>query len=101
MRTRIDADVRADRVRAGQLLKFSLARIAPSIAVVRISLGRLEDPRGATLTRCSTEVITRYGERVHVEETQATLEMAVTRALERSLRLIQRRAVAAQHLRSA
>lgn len=101
MRIRIDAETEAERARVSQLLHFNLARVSTGIADVRVSITNISDPLGTSLTHCGTEIRTRHGDRVSVEETQSSLEPAVARALERSIRVIQRRLGMERQLRSA
>ena len=91
MRMRIEAETEAERARVSQLLHLTLAPARTDIADVRVSIANLKDPLGMNLTHCGTEIRTRHGDRVSVEETQSTLDLSVKRALERSLRTIQRR----------
>lgn len=92
MRVRIDADNERITERVRQLLHFVLSPAPPQIVDTRISVHPFSDAGSTELTRCQAEIHLRNGEKVTVEEIQFSLELAVSRALERSLRTIQRRA---------
>ncbi len=101
MRIKIDAETRDDSARVSQWLKFSLARVSPYVTEARIATRRATDPLGSNLYRCQAELLTYTGERVIAEEVQTSLELAVTRALQRTGRVVQRRLRKRRHLRSA
>ncbi len=101
MRIKIDAETRDDSARVSQWLKFSLARVSPHVTEARIATRRATDPLGSNLCRCRAELLTYTGERVTAEEVQTSLELAVTRALQRTGRVVQRRLRKRRHLRTA
>ena len=101
MRIRIETESEVDSQRVSEQLKFCLARVNADIADVRITIADVTDPFGIGLFRCSTDILLRHGERVSVEETQPNRELAVNRALERSIRTVQRRLGKVRRQRSA
>ncbi len=91
MRVRIEAsnDLVAASVR--RLLSFALAPVALDIAAARVRVDVVYDPLGVQLTRCCTELDLCNGQRVAVEEMQSRQDLAVSRALNRCARTVQRR----------
>ena len=93
MRISIDAETDAVSVRVRQLLQFFLASMSTDIVDVWVSIETVSDPIGTDLTRCRALIQMRHGDRVDIEEIQSSLELAITRTMERSIRIIQRRLV--------
>jgi len=93
MRIRIDAETDTVSVRVRQLLQFFLASMSTDIVDVWVSIETVSDPIGTDLIRCRALIQMRHGDRVDIEEIQSSLELAITRTMERSIRIIQRRLV--------
>ena len=91
MRMTIEATGDQATARIGRLLRFKLSRFAGDIADVRLSAQTIEGPCGTPLTRCRARIDLHHGGDFTVEEIQSNLDLAVGRALDRSLRAIQRR----------
>ena len=91
MRVRIETtnDTAAAQVR--RMLRFTLSAMADEVKSVRVVVDDVRDPLGAKLNRCRAELNPWQGEPIAVEEVQSGLELAVSRALERTLRTVRRR----------
>ena len=82
-------DVRRERVT--QLLQYSLNGHREDIESLQLNVSAIRNPLGTKLHRCRLRALLRYGPPIEVEEVQSRLDLAVTRALERCVRTIQRR----------
>jgi len=79
------------RERVTQLLQYSLNGHREDIESLQLNVSAIRNPLGTKLHRCRLLALLRYGPPVEVEEVQSRLDLAVTRALERCVRTIQRR----------
>jgi hypothetical protein len=79
------------RERVTQLLQYSLNGQRKDIESLQLSVATIQDPLGTTLHRCRLRALLRHGPPIEVEDVQSRLDLAVTRALERCVRTIQRR----------
>jgi hypothetical protein len=91
MQIHIDTDDELERERIIRLLLYTLNARRADIDSMRLSLAPVRDALGVKLNRCVVQTALRDGQTLQVEETQSSSELAVTRALERCARTVQRR----------
>lgn len=77
--------------RVTRLLQYSLNVQREEIENLQLDVVTIRDSLGTKLHRCRLRARLRYGPPIEVEELQARLDLAVTRALGRCVRTIQRR----------
>jgi len=92
MHVHIEANDDAGRERAIRLLQYALDGYRESIVSLHLTIGHVDDPLGRRLCRCHVCTHPRRGPTFDVDEVQSSLDLAVTRAIERSLRRIRRQA---------
>jgi len=91
MQIHIETENDRERERMIRLLLYSLNNRREDIDSMRLRLSALNDTLGARLYRCRVHAALRGGQILELEETQASSDLAVTRAVERCARTIQRR----------
>jgi len=91
MRMRIDAERSEDVDRVRLRARFALGCIGDAAVGVRFQVRREDGDGGGCLFRVRVCLQLRNGARVDVQECQSDLELAVDRALQRSLRTVRRR----------
>lgn len=101
MRVRIDAVTETCAARVEQLLRFYLTVLEGDVEAIEIALDAPPDPLGLTLYRCRVHLVLALGRTLDIEETQAGLELATTRALDRAVRTLRRRLTRYRMSRSA
>jgi hypothetical protein len=101
MHVHIDASHDGERERIIQLLQFSLKGHREDIDSLQLNVATIHDRLGTELRRCRLRAALRQGPAIEVDEVQSRLDLAVTRALERCIRTIQRRLGTAALRRSA
>ena len=79
------------RERVTQLLQYSLNGHREDIESLQLNVSAIRNPLGTKLHRCRLRALLRHGPPIEVEEVQSRLDLAVTRALDRCVRKIQRR----------
>lgn len=91
MRVQIDADTKAHAAQVEQLLRFYLTVLDGDVEAIEIKLDAPPDPLGLTLYRCRVDLAFGMGRSLDIQETQASLALATTRALDRAVRTLRRR----------
>jgi len=99
IQVRADSDQIVEQ--ASQLLRFYLAELEGDVDRIIIGIDYAPDRLGVRQYRCQVGIRCLYGRRLHIEETQSDLAPAVTRALDRSIRTLRRRAKLRRHARCA
>lgn len=84
-----------------QLLQFYLSGLADSVRGIEVTVDSRRDSLDKPVYRCRVQAATARGGELDIEETQADLVVAITRALTRCARCVQRRARVRGYLRSA
>ena len=79
------------RERVNRLLGYAVNGHREDIADLQLDVATMCDPLGTELHRCRLRALLRSGPSIEVEEVQSGLDLAVTRALDRCVRNIQRR----------
>ena len=101
MRLQISADSDAVSGQVDQLSRFYLTGLEEGVVSISIVVARRRDPLGKPLVRCEVLGCLSHGESIEVVETQADLVLAITRALDRTVRTVRRRVSLARLARSA
>lgn len=91
MHVRLETTDDVGRERITELLRYSLNGHSEDIESLQLNVETMRDPLGTELHRCRLRVLVRCGPSIEVEEVQSRLDLAVTRALDRCVRNIQRR----------
>lgn len=91
MNIRVKTDNPAVSRRVRQMLELSLAGYSSDVTCVVVTIRRLHDSSGIGLTQCLIETRIRNQDRIEVKDTQSNPELAMLRAMDRSLRTLQRR----------
>lgn len=91
MHIRVKADNPAVSRRVRQMLELSLAGYSADVIGVEVTVRRLNDRLGTGLTQCLIQTRIRSQDRIEVEDIQSDPELAMIRAMDRSLRTLQRR----------
>ena len=91
MRITIDCTDEETSERIRDLLHYNLATSVAEISNVRISVSQEMDSFGSRLVRCRMLTQLRSHENIAIDELQSSAEMALTRAIERTSRTLQRR----------
>ena len=91
MQVHIDTKDELERERIVKRLMYSLNTRREDIDCVRLSLTPISDALGVKLHRCRLHTRLRGGQVIELDETQPDPALAVTRALERCARTVQRR----------
>lgn len=101
MHVRLETADDVGRERITQLLRYSLNGHREDIEILQLNVANIRDSLGTELHRCRLRALLRHGPPIEVEDVQSRLDLAVTRALERCVRTIQRRRRASAHRHSA
>ena len=91
MRIKISAESDIETALVHRLLRYALAGVGAEIAEAQFEVQDTNDSLGTVLTRCRARVLLCNGDWLRQEEIQSSSDLAVTRALERLARTIQRR----------
>jgi hypothetical protein len=91
VRIRVNAVSRADCAQVEQLLRFYLNVLEEDVDSIEIALDAPRDALGVALQRCRLSLRLAAGDALDLEETQADLVLAVTRAMDRATRTVRRR----------
>jgi hypothetical protein len=91
MLVRLETADDVGRERIDELLRYSINGHSEDIDNLQLNVEIMRDPLGTELHRCRLRALLRYGPSIEVEEVQSRLDLAVTRALDRCVRKIQRR----------
>jgi len=91
MQFHIDTEDTHERERIIHLLQYALSSQHENIDRMHLSLTPEYDALGTRLQRCRLRAALSDGQRIEVQEIQSTCDLAVTCALERCSRTIQRR----------
>jgi hypothetical protein len=91
MRVQISADSAAVAGQVDQLSRFYLTGLEEGVVSISIVVARRRDPLGKPLVRCQVLGRPSHGESIEVVETQADPVLAITRALDRTVRTLRRR----------
>ncbi len=91
MRVDISADSDAVADQVDQLSRFYLVGLEESVDAISVVVDELCDPLGEPLVRCRVFGRSSHGEPLEVVETQADPVLAITRALDRTVRALRRR----------
>jgi hypothetical protein len=84
-----------------QVMRFYLTSVAADIDAIEVTLETVRDRVGSDLVCCRVEGVLASGDALAVTETQADWKLAVTRAMDRSVRTIRRRQTLYRMSRSA
>jgi len=101
MHVHIETTDDVGRKRVMQLLHYSLNGHREAIESLQLNVATIRNPLGTKLHRCRLRATLRQGPPIEVEDVQSHLDLAVTRALERCVRTIQRRRGACMQRHSA
>lgn len=91
MHAQIETTHDVGRKRVMQLLRYSLNGHREDIEHMQLNIATIRDSLGMKLHRCRLRATLRHGPQIEIEDVQARLDLAVTRALERCVRTIRRR----------
>jgi hypothetical protein len=97
MRIMIDCKDDETTQRIRDLLNYNLASSNADIRNVRISVRQERDPFGSRLVRCRMLTQLVSDENIAIEEVQSSGEVALTRAIDRTSRTLQRRRTSGDH----
>ena len=101
MQIHIDTEDTQERERIVNLLRYALSSQREHIDRVHLSLTPVYDALGTRLHHCRVRAALRDGRCIEVQEIQSSCALAVTRALERCSRTIQRRMISPEKRRFA
>jgi len=91
MHVHIDTTDDVARERVIQLLQFALNGQREDIDSLQLDIETIRNPLGTKLHHCRLHALLRQGQPIEVEEVQSSLDLVLTRALDRCVRTIQRR----------
>ena len=91
MHIHIDTADNTERKRIRRLLQFLLSGQRSEIDSLQLIIEPVRDALGTRLNRCQIRSTLKLGQQIEVAERQSSLDLAVTRALERCMRTIQRK----------
>jgi len=91
MHVHIDTTDGVARERVIQLLDYALNGQREVIDSLQLSIETIRNPLGIKLHHCRLNALLRQGSPIGVEEVQSSLDLALTRALDRCVRTIERR----------
>lgn len=101
MRVEISADSDAVADQVDQLSRFYLTGLEERVNSISVVVDGQRDPLGEQLVRCQVLGRLSHGESLVVVETQADAALAITRALDRTVRTLRRRSSLGRLARSA
>jgi hypothetical protein len=101
MRVEISADNDAIADQVDQLSRFYLVGLEESVDSISVVVDEQRDTLGKPLLRCRVLGRLSHGEPLEVVETQADTVLAITRALDRTVRTLRRRCTLSRLARSA
>ena len=91
MQIHIDTADDNERKRIRRFLQFLLSGQRSEIDSLQLIIEPVRDALGTRLNRCQIRSTLKLGQQIEVEEIQSSLDLAVTRALERCMRTIHRK----------
>lgn len=84
-----------------KILAYYLTGVATDVSQIRVTIDEVSDPLGVSLMRCQIDGDLVNAAGLSIVETQSSLNLAITRALERCVRTIRRRQARYRFSRSA
>ena len=91
MQVHIETDDERLRERTTRMVDYVLNRYREQVTTMRLDIAPARDRLGTSLSRCRASTVMKRHGLIEIDEIQSNSELAVTRALERTIRTIQRR----------
>ncbi|MCB1850233.1 MAG: hypothetical protein KDI83_05520 [Gammaproteobacteria bacterium] len=90
MKIKIETSDDSEHERVTRLLQYGLSRQQTEIKSLYLGVEPVQDALGTRLNRCRLRARLQQGELIQIEELQVSLDLAVTRLLERCKRAVRR-----------
>ena len=96
MHIQIETTDDTERERVVRLLEYTLHGHRADIGSIQLTVTTLHDALGIRLSRCRLRTWLSHGQPIEIVEVQSSLDLAVTRSLQRCIRTIRRREITTQ-----